>query len=312
MANAEACQTRLPVVCMAVGEMGGLADLYVSRLQAMLARHCPAPFRLYCYTDRPRALDHSIEQRRCDGWNELRRDGMRPTTLKLGLFNPDYVEFDRFLYLDLTLVIRAGMSHLLAEAAETSHSLIAVRDWHHEGLNSSVMGIRRGALTAIYESFARGEHYPQRVPGDQDFINAAAAAHGLAAQLGTFSSGTVESFKRLMRLARRRPLEARRALQASTVVKFHGAPRVHDLFDPWRYGFRVRLKELAHGRWSPALPVNDLREAWMVGAEPGVSRLCRPSSALALRRPFLRTGPPAGTGTAGACDQPPSWPAHPH
>lgn len=252
----------LAVVCLAVGEMDGLADLCVIRLQGMLQRHCPVPFRLVCFTDRDRALPPTIEQRRCDGWTELRRKGMRPTTLKLGLFNPAYVEFERFLYLDLTLVIRRRMAPLLAEAFGTRRGLVLVDDWHHEGANSSVMGIRRGALSAIYDAFVNGERFDQRVAGDQDFINGVIASRELHDEVGMFSSGTVESFKRLMRLGRRAPEQARAAQRASIVVKFHGRPRMHEVFDPWHYLLRVRLKELAHGHWHPVLSIGELQREW--------------------------------------------------
>ena len=58
---------------------------------------------------------------------------------------------------------------------------------------------------------------------------------------------------------RRAPEQARAALQASIVVKFHGRPRMHEVFDPWHYLLRVRLKELAHGRWQPVLPIGELQ-----------------------------------------------------
>ncbi|WP_374565509.1 hypothetical protein [Ideonella sp.] len=264
----------IAIGCLAVGDMEGRADLYVARLHGMLVRHCPVPFRLVCFSDRERGLPPGVELRRCDGWTELRRPGMRATTLKLGLFNPAYVEFERLLYLDLTLVIQRDMASLLHEAFTCPHGLVAVDDWHHEGLNSSVMCIRRGALSAIYEAFVNGERFDQRVPGDQDFINGVIAARGLQASVSTFSPGTVESFKRLMRLARRSPAQARAALAASTIVKFHGKPRMQEVFDPWQYLLRVRLKELAHGHWRPALPVADLRRAW--ASTPTVHDLSRP------------------------------------
>ena len=94
----------LPVVCFSLGEVYGA--LYVRRLHDMLTRHCPQPFTLYCYTDRPRQLPPEVVQRDCSGWTELQREGMRPTTRKLGIFNPAYVEFDAFLYLDETHALR--------------------------------------------------------------------------------------------------------------------------------------------------------------------------------------------------------------
>lgn len=253
----------LAIACLAIGDMDGMADLYVARLHGMLTRYCPAPFRLVCFSDRERVVPHGVELRRCDGWTELRREGMRATTMKLGLFNPAYVEFERLLYLDLTLVIRRDMGGLLDEAFSSPHDLVIVRDWHHEGFNSSVMFIRRGALSVVYEAFANGERFDQRVPGDQDFINGVVASRGLQEAVDSFRPGTVESFKRLMRLARHSPAQAREALSISTIVKFHGQPRMQDVFSRWPCWWRVRLKELIRGHWRPALPVDELQRAWM-------------------------------------------------
>lgn len=187
---------------------------------------------------------------------------MRPTTLKLGIFNPAYVEFDRFLYLDLTLVLRQGMTRLLADAFGSPRSLVVVDDWHHDGVNSSVMCIQRGALRVIYDEFAEGRAFEQRVPGDQDFINGVIDLHNLHEDVATFESGLIDSFKRLMRLSRHSPALAQSALEHCTVVKFHGSPRMDDVFAPWGYLRRVRIKELACGHWRPALPVQNLRREW--------------------------------------------------
>lgn len=265
---AQASVSPLAIVCLAIGDMDGMADVYLARLHGMLTRHCPAPFRLVCFSDRDRNQPQGVELRRCDSWTELRREGMRATTMKLGLFNPAYVEFERLLYLDLTLVIRRDMGGLLEEALSSPYGLVIVKDWHHEGFNSSVMSIRRGALSVVYEAFVNGERFDQRVPGDQDFINGVLASRGLQDAVGTFSTGTVESFKRLMRLARHSPTQAREALSTSTIVKFHGQPRMQDVFSRWPYLWRVRLKELAHGHWRPVLPVDELRQAWR-GAPEG-------------------------------------------
>jgi hypothetical protein len=251
------------VVCLAVGEMEGMLDVYVDKLHGMLTRHCPVPFRLVCFSDRERRLPQGVELRRCDGWKELRREGMRATTLKLGLFNPAYAEWERFLYLDLTLVIRRSMGDLLSQAFTAEHDLVIVNDWYHPGFNSSVMRIRSGsAVSVIYDAFVQGERYAQRVPGDQDFINGVIASHGLQGRVSAFAPGAVESFKRLMRQGRTDPAAAREAFEASTIVKFHGAPRMQHVFDPWGYWLRVRMKELAYGQWRPVLPVASLKREW--------------------------------------------------
>jgi hypothetical protein len=251
----------LPIVCFAFGDLYGMAEAYVSRLYDMLARHCRQPFRLYCYTDQPRRLPAQVEQRDCADWNELERTGMRPTTRKLGLFNPRYVEFDRFLYLDLSLIVRRDMSALIADAFSRPEGLVIVQEWVQEGYNSSVMRIHRGGLAAIYEAFVEGERYEQRVPGDQDFIRGVVLRHGLTDRVAHFRAGQIVSFKGAVRTARRNASAARQLFQQATIVKFHGSPKMHEAFSP-RYGLRVRCDELLHGNLRPVAPLRELRKEW--------------------------------------------------
>ena len=256
----------LPVVCFAIGELYGMADAYVTRLHAMLVRHCRQSFTLHCYTDRPRpSLPVAIEQRDCAGWTELVRPGMRPTTRKLGLFNPRYVEFDSFLYLDLSLVIQRDMDALLAGAFAQPEDLVIVPHWRNDGYNSSVMRIRRGRLTAIYDAFVAGESFEQRVPGDQDFIRGVVLRHGLQAQVGLFPREQIVSFKATIKLGRRDAARAHRCIREATIVKFHGSPKMHEAFGA-RYWLRTRVKELLRGRWQRVIPMRELRRAWVDAA----------------------------------------------
>jgi hypothetical protein len=255
----------LPVVCFAIGPLYGMAELYVKRLHGMLERHCPQPFVLYCYTDRPLPLPRAIVQRDCTSWTELVRQDMRPTTRKLGLFSPRYVEFERFLYLDLTLVIRRRMDELLTFAWGRREPLVVVSDWHYDGFNSSVMRIQRGTLECIYEAFATGEHFPQRVPGDQDFIRAVVMDRGLQSSVATFPPHQVVSFKRILKLARRDAAAARDSVAQSTIVKFHGHPKMHEAF-AWRYRTDRRVNELLHGHWRTVVPIRALRNEWIRAA----------------------------------------------
>jgi hypothetical protein len=255
----------LPIVCFAVGELYGMAELYVSRLFEMLGRHCAQPFRLLCYTDRPRRLPQAIEQRDCAGWTELVRPGMRPTTRKLGLFNPAYVEFERFLYLDLSLIVRRDMGELVSQALRRSEDLVIVKHWGDGGYNSSVMCIRRGDLQAIYQAFIDGEQYEQAVPGDQDFIRGVVQRHGLLARVGTFPEHQVVSLKHTARAGRRNADWARQHVREATIVKFHGHPKMHEAFG-WRYWMHLRTRELLHGHLRPVMPMRALRREWMRGA----------------------------------------------
>ena len=56
----------LPVVCLALGDLYGLADRYITRMQGMLETHCPVPFKLICYSDLPRGF-YTLEGRQVYG-----------------------------------------------------------------------------------------------------------------------------------------------------------------------------------------------------------------------------------------------------
>ena len=227
----------------------------------MLGRHCRQPFKLYCYTDLPRRLPAQVEQRDCADWNELERTGMRPTTRKLGLFNPRYVEFDRFLYLDLSLIVWRDMSALIADAFSRPEDLVIVQECGPGGLQLVGDAHPSRGLAAIYEAFVEGERYEQRVPGDQDFIRGVVLRHGLTDRVAHFPAGQIVSFKGAVRTARRSASAARQLFQQATIVKFHGSPKMHEAFAP-RYGLRVRWDELLHGNLRPVAPLRELRKEW--------------------------------------------------
>jgi hypothetical protein len=266
----------LPIVCFAFGDFHGMTELYVGRLYGMLARYCPLPFTLYCYTDRPLQLPAQVVQRDCGGWTELDRTGMRPTTRKLGLFNPRYIEFDRFLYLDVSLVIRRDMSELLKQAFARPEDLVIIAHWHNGGYNSSVMRIDRGGMAFVYDAFVAGETYEQRVPGDQDFIRGAVLRHGKQERVGHFPAGQIVSFKSLVKRCRRSGLQARRLVEQATIVKFHGSPKMHEAFAA-RYWLRLRLGELLHGNLRPVMPMRELRRDWHGHGPTGQLKQAQPT-----------------------------------
>lgn len=251
---------QVTIVCLAVGDVYGMADLYIARLFDMLGRHCPRPFRLVCYTDRPRRVPSEIVQRDCAAWTELEREGMRPTTRKLGLFNPAYAEFEEFLYLDLTLVVRKDMGPLLDFAFGRPEDLVILKDWHYDGYNSSVMRIRGGALRCIYDAFVAGTRFEQRIPGDQDFVHQTIARQSLQHRVALFPQGLVASFRQVRRS--RDPDFTRRSVEAATIVKFHGDPKMHAAFE-FRYRLRRRLRELIRGHLLPVMPLGELRRQWL-------------------------------------------------
>ncbi|PQV65383.1 hypothetical protein B1R32_101123 [Abditibacterium utsteinense] len=230
----------LPVVCLAVGD--AYADQYVSRLYGMLQRHCPQPFTLLCYSDRDRIVPPEVQMRDCSTWSEMLRPAMRPTTRKLRFFDGKTVPFDEFLYLDITLVIHRDMTSLLDYAFTQLQDLVIVRDWFYPSYNSCVMRIRRGSLSVFCDAFVAGETYPHRIAGDQDFLSACIEAKGLQDQVATFRPEDVASYKLLRRLNRRDSDAAQRAVEAATIVKFHGKPKPHQVLDPFFNFFRMRLK----------------------------------------------------------------------
>lgn len=260
--------TALPIVCLALGDFYGLGDQYISRMYAMLRRHCGRPFRLICYTDRARNVPAAVEMVDCTGWRELDRSGMRATTRKLGLFNPAYVPFPEFLYLDLTLVVRSSMQPLLDFAFSSEKDLVIVDDWHHEGYNSSVMRIRPAPLHFIYDAFVAGESYPQKVAGDQDFIRSVIEKHGAQERVELFPAEQVVSYKNAVRTGRRNPAMARSMVDDAVIVKFHGQPRMHEAFDPFHYFWRIRLRDLAHGRLHSPVPTRELKREWLGNTDP--------------------------------------------
>lgn len=251
----------LPIVCLAVGD--AYADQYVTRLHAMLQRHCARPFTLFCYSDRDRQVPGAIEMRDCSAWTEMIRPGMRPTTRKIRFFDAQTVPFEEFLYLDLTLVIRRDMSSLLDFAFGQPQDLVIVRDWFYPSYNSCVMRVRRGPLRAIYDAFVAGETFPYRIAGDQDFLSACLDAKGLQPHVTEFRPEEIVSYKLLRRLNRSDAVAAERAVEAATIVKFHGKPKPHQVIDPLFNFFKIRLKNRRDADFFRC----ELRREWLAPLE---------------------------------------------
>ncbi|PPE73663.1 hypothetical protein C3942_12780 [Solimonas fluminis] len=248
----------LAVVCLAVGDAYG--DEYIERLQVMLQRHCPVPFTLHCYSDRPRTVPQAVNLVLPEDWRRYERPGMRQTTKKLRLFGKALLPSPEFLYLDLTLVIRQDMGSLLDFAFGAPQDLVIIDDWHNPGYNSSVMRIRTGALSIVEEAFLAGEQYPQQVPGDQDFLHACLQAKGLADRVALFPEGQIISFKRAAKLNRNEPAKAEAMLKQATIVKFHGDPKPHEVLGSLWDNLRMRLRR--SGRFG----LRDMQPHWRLEA----------------------------------------------
>jgi hypothetical protein len=255
-------QLPLPIVCVALGDFYGMADLYISRMLGMLERHCPVPFRMVCYSDAARRVPAAIEMRDCSHWLGLRREGMRPTTMKLGLFNPEWVEFPEFLYLDLSLVIRRDLQQLLDYAFHRPEDLVIVRDWGYDCYNSSVMRIRRGTFSFVYQAFVAGETFPCYLPGDQDFIHAVIRDRGAQTRVAEFPRPMIASYKKVLKAGRQNAARARHMLSEATIVKFHGAPKMHEAFGLYYRFWYVRRREWRQGILR-GVPIMELSRQWL-------------------------------------------------
>jgi hypothetical protein len=251
----------LRIVCVAVGDFYGRADEYISRLFGMLQCHCRQPFELHCFTDRPRRAPPQVTQHDCSGWREFQAEGVHPTMWKLGLFNPAYVEFEEFLYLDLSLVIRRDLQELLNYAFRRPEDLVIVRDWGYDCYNSSVMRIRRGPMEFVYRAFVAGETFPYYLPGDQDFIHAVIRDRGEQARVAEFPRGMIASYKKVLKAGRQNPARARSMLSDATIVKFHGAPKMHEAFGLYYRFWYVRRREWRQGILR-GVPIMELSRQW--------------------------------------------------
>jgi hypothetical protein len=228
----------VPVVCVAVGHRYPVK--YVWKLESMLRRHMPVPFSLTCVVDRPRKLPDSVHVVDARGWG-LRREGMRVTTDKLGLFEPGRLPFDEFLYLDTTLVIQRDMRSLLEFGFGRDEELVVLRDWNYDAYNTCIMRIRTGgALSEIPRAFREGVTYPWRNPGDQDYVTAYVRDKGLEDRIAIWPEEMVVSYKNAREVHRTEPAAAYRMLESGTIVKFYGKTKMDQLLNPLYRSFKMK------------------------------------------------------------------------
>lgn len=249
------------VVCMLVGDR--YPDVYVPRLANMLKRHMHVPHVLTCIVDRPRPLPPGVKALDASQWSQMKREGMRLTTNKIRLFDPETIPFDEFLYLDVTLVIQKDMRPLLAYAEAKPEELVIVKDWNYDCYNSCVMRIRRSeSLAKVYEAFVAGKTYAFRNPGDQDFIHACVRDLSLEEHVAFFEPDHVVSFRNIRDRHRTNPEAAYEEIRRGIIVKFFGKPKMHQVADPLYNLFRIRLKNPSYGAKDARFWLKELREHW--------------------------------------------------
>jgi hypothetical protein len=230
------------VLALQVGD--AYADVYVDRLFRGLQRHLSPEPRLTLYTDRTRPVDPAITQEDASGW------GLKGYFNKLRLFDPGLTGPEPFLYLDLTLVIRGSLAPFLRVARESGASLLGVRDWNYPILNSCVLWVRPDRFTGrVWKDFKEGRRYLEHVAGDQNYIDAVFRTHFPQA-LEFWPEGMVASYKTLRKEAARDPEAAYARYRASTILKFHGHPKPHEVLRPWlRPSATILRHPLKPGLW---------------------------------------------------------------
>lgn len=243
----------IPVVCMAVGAR--YPDRNVAVLHSMLRRHVPGPFSLTCVVDRERRLPEGVRTVDARDWG-LRREGMRVTTDKLGLFESGRLPFDEFLYLDTTLVIHRDLGPLIEYGFGREEELVVCQDWNYDAYNTCVMRIRTGgALAQIPKAFRAGVAFDQRNPGDQDFVTAFVRDRGLESHVALWREDDVVSYKNARALNPTDPTAAHAMLERGTIVKFFGKTKMHELLSPVYRAVKMRGADRSF--W-----VRELREKW--------------------------------------------------
>lgn len=253
-------KNRLTFVCVATGNLYGKGELYINRLYHMLERFSPEEFQLICITDRSRHINESITQINCSHWNEFKRD-IHPTYYKIGLFNEKYLDISEFFYLDLSLIIKSSLAPLISYSQTHKADLLIIDEWHYKGFNSCVMRIRNRNLSYIYEDFVSRKKYSQKIPGDQDYIYESVKFHNGSASL--FPAYMIISFKKTMRLGLKDWKNANQIAKDAIIVKFHGKPKMHDLFKPGYTILKYRLKYLMNGKLKYPIDISELRRQWI-------------------------------------------------
>ncbi|MCH7945841.1 MAG: hypothetical protein IIC73_07495 [Armatimonadetes bacterium] len=246
-----------PVEIVSVNVGGKFPDVYVQRLYSMLGRNFGRPFRFTCFTDRKRNLSSEICQIDIGHWNE------RGFFNKMVLYNDEEMPYDAALYLDITMVIKDDITHLVDYAASLDADLVVIRDWKYPAMNSCVQWITKNdTMRAVWDVYTSG-HFPEfRTRGDQEFTFDALKALGLENRLGYFPDGEVQSYKVLRSANRNSAAEARRLLEASKIVKFHGTPRQHEVIHPWLRISKVAMKYPHYAAKDWNFLVREIREWW--------------------------------------------------
>ena len=191
------------VVCVHYGDKYSVD--YVNTLNAMVKRYSDA--RLICISDAFAGKDDDIEvyqgEKGFEGW-----------WAKIQLFKPDFLKGERFLYLDLDVVITDDISEIL----NREEKFVTIKDWIYPTYNSSAMLMTGGDFPYVYDLFVKDkEKAMQACPqGDQQWITNYVEAN-------FFSETDFASFR----------MSGCESEPKGKIVVFHGKPDPHEIKGTW-------------------------------------------------------------------------------
>ena len=176
---------------------------YVNTLNSMIKRHSDA--ELLCLSDSFEGKDCEVVMLEPDfhGWWN-----------KIQLFNPDFLKGERFLYLDLDIVITQDISSILSR----EEKFVTINDWIYNTYNSSAMLMTGGEHGHVYDLFCKdkGKAMSACPQGDQQWITNYVTAD-------FFSKDDFASFR----------MSACEAEPKGKIVVFHGKPDPHEVKGTW-------------------------------------------------------------------------------
>lgn len=193
----------MKVVCVHFGTKYPVE--YVNILNSMVKRHSDA--ELVCISDSFEGKDKDIEVYQGDpcfeGWWN-----------KIQLFKPNFLKGEKFLYLDLDVVITKNINHLFDYEGFT-----IIDDWIYDTYNSSAMLMTGGEYSHVYDIFVKDKEKNMRIhpQGDQQMITNYIKADNI------FSKTEFASFR----------MSGCEAEPKGDVVVFHGKPNPHEVKGTW-------------------------------------------------------------------------------
>ena len=136
-------------------------DSYVEKLKKQCEKNCSVDFNFYCFTDNPKQ-DYDIQLPTYLDSNYDEGRGFFWAWRKCYMFSDDYVDGDKFLFLDLDVVIHQDLKYFFEL---TMHKPWIVRGWWNNmetvkknyakykstPLNSSVIRWNRGQMKPVLQ-----------------------------------------------------------------------------------------------------------------------------------------------------------------